>query len=754
MSKDQETDLSDFSMLDIFRMELDNQVAIINEKLLTLEHERTSADVLEALMRAAHSIKGAARMVGVNGIVRISHLMEDCFVSLQSSDAELSGSDTDILLSAVDLIQKILKSDDDAIVCWELANEDALTEIETALASINGETSTTNINSLEGDKKEEEVHESLQSRTEQYSAENLTTIRISVNRLDQVLSLASKSLVETHQLNALMPSFWQVRHNQQLIISKLNNLQEQLTLNSNPLNARDELKDIISASNNLRHEFSECVEKLDIIDRRASVISDHLHREIIASRMRPIADIVNVLPRVVRDIGRKLDKNVRLKMTGLSTLVDRNVLEKIDIPIKHIIQNAIDHGVESSRERVKNGKEEVATISLSVNMSAGMLFIIIEDDGTGINFDILKERIISKGLATIQELECLDSMALIDYLFYPGFSTRTVVSEISGRGVGLDLVKDAVTALNGSVHATSEMGYGTCFQLILPLTVSVIRSQLVIINGESYAFPSSSIEHVYYVNTEELIKGDENYFYIADDKKIPLINANTVFHGVLPYMLPEQVIVLVIENLGEFIGVIVEKVDGEHELSIHKLSEKTGKIPGISSAAILNSGALTLIIDIEEYFQLIKNIFSESRFVALSETEGLGVCDILRVLIVDDSTTVREAEKQVLLNMHYQVTTAGNGEEALALLHSSKFDLIVTDVDMPVMNGLRLVNELRYQEESKDIPVVIVSNRDKSFVEQGVILDEKTVFYGKDHFEPKSFARTVQQMAKMAASFS
>ena len=758
MTQDHDDDLSNFSMLDIFRMELDGQIATLNENLLMLEHERTSAEILEALMRAAHSIKGAARMVGVNGIVKISHFMEDCFVTFQASDGELTRKDIDLLLEGVDLIQKILQSDDDGIVTWELANADALADIERSLATIGKDDDTSEINTSHLDDgtdiESEPSTENLQSRTEKYSLENVTTIRIAVDRLDQILSLASKSLVETHQLNALMPSFWQVRHNQQLIISQLNSLQEQLTLNGGCIEMRQQLKEIITASNSIRYDYSECISKLDAIDRRASVISDHLHREVMASRMRPISDIVNVLPRVVRDIGRKLDKNVRLKMSGLSTLVDRNVLEKVDIPIKHIIQNAIDHGIEYPQERLRNGKDEVATISLNVNMSAGMLFIIIEDDGAGINYDTLKERILNKGLATSQELENLDNMGLIDFLFYPGFSTRTVVSDISGRGVGLDLVKDAVTSLNGSVYAVSETGKGTCFQLILPLTVSVIRTLLATINGESYAFPAAAVERIYYANSEDLNKKNTGYKINIDGEAIKLVNANAVFNSMLTRVLSEQIIILVITHADKKYGVIVEKVDGEHELSIHKLSEKIGKIQGISSAAILNSGSLTLIIDIEEYFQLIEKLIHENPFVKLSETEENGLCDIFRVLVVDDSLTVREAEKQVLLNMHYQVATAFNGEEALNILQAESFDLIVTDIDMPVMDGIRLVNEVRFQPEIKDIPIVIVSNRDKSFVDQGVVLDEKTVFYSKDHFEPESFATTVHQLAKMAVNVS
>ena len=403
MAQDDEKDLSNFSMLDIFRMELDTQIALLNENLLLLEHEKSNAEIFEALMRAAHSIKGAARMVGVNGVVRISHLLEDCFVNFQSGAEVLSQDDVDILFEGVDVIQKILQCSDEEIITWDTANGALLEKIEKSLSTVIGDdkhSSESKPTEPRTQSQANEKNENLPSRTEQYQSENFTTLRIPVERLDQILSLASKSLVEAHQLSALMPSFWQVRHNQQLIISQLNALQEKLTLNSGSVEIRDQLKNIIAAFNSLRYDYTECISQLDAIDRRASVVSDYLHREIMASRMRPIADIVNVLPRVVRDIGRKLNKNVRLKMSGLSTMVDRYVLEKIDIPIKHIIQNAIDHGVEFPHERLANGKEEVATISLQVSIRAGILIIVIDDDGSGINFEALRQRIVSRKLAT------------------------------------------------------------------------------------------------------------------------------------------------------------------------------------------------------------------------------------------------------------------------------------------------------------------------------------------------------------------
>ena len=757
-SDDFHQDISDLSMLELFRMEVETQTSILNQGLLEIEHVEPAPELLENMMRAAHSIKGAARMVNVDAIVQLAHLIEDCFVGLQKNDFEINDKDVDNLLAGVDLILQISHVDDAKIETWVEDNSVEFQHTETALKKIGlEETIETNSESeLEKIVREKsevaEFDEEYVDPVEVIPESNVatqTTIRIGIDRLDKFLNLAGKSLVETHQLSALMPAFWQLKHKNQLIISDVSKLQESLSEDIDKEQLKIMVKDILGDLNVLRHQFAENIAQLDAIDRRTSTISDHLHREIMTSRMRPISEIIGGLPRMVRDLGRRLNKEVRLRMSGISCLVDRHVLEKIDTPIKHMVQNAIDHGIEFPGERESLGKPRLATINLSVSISAGMLYVAIEDDGKGVCIDALKEKVTDRGLATTEELKTMDDSEVLNYLFYPGFSTRDTVSDVSGRGVGLDLVKDALASLHGNVFSTSTEGQGMKFQMVLPLTVSVLRVMLVSIGGESYAFPMSSIDRIVYAIKGELIESEGKLYIEIEDEKIPLVHANEVFECALPKQLPPQLAVVVVENNEKKYGLVVERIDGEQDVSIHKLSSELGKIRGINSAAILNNGALSLIIEVDEFIHAVDGLLKQISKTRLYHDENVNMCEIIHALVVDDSLTVREMEKKLVAKLHYQVSDATNGMEALKVLGERHIDIIITDVDMPTMNGIQLINELRYQPAYEKTPILVVSNREKSFIEQGVVLDEHTLFLPKDQFTAPKFIELVKQLAKL-----
>jgi len=747
-------DFSEFSMLDLFRMEVDSQLEILNKDLLELERESFSAELLSSLMRAAHSIKGAARMVNVDSVVRISHAVEDCLVALQEQKVRFSRNDIDSLLDGIDLIHRISTASDEAIVTWGEDHYDELAAIELSLKRV----FSSNVPpGNDSEKRLDQALEQVESHTPQTEEEiseqhiaphSATSIRIPIDRLDKIYSLAGQSLVESYQLSALMPGFWQIKHKYQQIISQMNHLQENLTQYSEGDATKEHVKSILRDANELRHQYADTMSRLDAIDRRSASITDLLHREIMSSRMRPISEILNGLPRMVRDLGRDLNKDVCIQVSGLSTLVDRHVLEKIDSPIKHLIQNAIDHGIEPPDEREDKGKSRLATIALDVSISAGMLFIRVEDDGRGVCFKRLKEIILEKQLATKDELNTLDNLSLLDFLFYPGFSTRKKVDQISGRGVGLDVVKDAVTTLKGSVHASSEFGTGTRFQLILPLTVSVLRVFLVTIGGESYSFPLTSVEQSLYVDRDKIKIRETGSFIYLDGEDVQLIHANTVFECALPDEIAAHISVLILQGEKRKVAVIVDRFDGEQEISIQKLSTDFGKIRAVNSAAILNNGSLTLIIDTEEYMQAIDVLLDKGSNLKIAREEPGDRCRVIKVLIVDDSVTVREMERQLLTRLHYNVSVAEDGAEGLEMLEAGEFDLLITDIDMPNMDGIRLINELRFRDAFSSLPILIVSNREKSFVEQSVVIDDKTRFFEKDTFTPKGFVDVVQQLEK------
>jgi len=740
-------DLSDFSMIELFRIEVEKQTSLLNNGLLEMEQGNKSITLFKELMRAAHSIKGAARMVNVLAIVRIAHAIEDCFIALKNNVDKLLNSDVDILLRSIDLVQSIAKNDESSMLSWDKTNNDIILSMESALADCknryaNGYTSTSS--------EIVELPRDLSLTFQESQSENKETITISVERQDRILSLASRSLIEAHSLSAIMPEFWRLKHTHSLLISNLSRLQESLSKPIDKEFLKENIKAVLSDANQFRHKFSDNLANLDGIDRKVSTISDHLHSEIMSSRMRPLSDIVNGLPRLVRDLGKHFGKEIRLKMSGISIPVDRNILEQIDTPLKHLVQNAIDHGIEGTVERKSLNKKEIALLTLDANISNDVLSITLEDDGRGIDIAEIKKNMLAKNITSEEELKQLSQKEVLDFIFYPGFSTLTKVSELSGRGVGLDVVRNAVLNLNGSVQVESQQYHGTRFHIQLPLSVSVINATVVTICNDTYTFPNSNVVNVLYIDFSNLTKKDETYFLDFNGVSIPVIHANSVFNGNLPIEIPQKLSILIFENNYKRFALVVESTLGEQELSVHKLSPDLGKIPGIASGAILKNGTLTLNIDADSYFALIESRIRQDYPNPLCQKESVRLCEIIHVLVVDDSMTVRERQRNILEKFHYRVTTASDGIDALNMMDRQHFDIVVTDIDMPNMDGIRLINTLRIREKYLDMPILIISNREKSFIEKSVLLNEKTLFLTKDQFTRDKFLGNIQRLLPLS----
>lgn len=293
----------------------------------------------------------------------------------------------------------------------------------------------------------------------------------------------------------------------------LEKLQE--SLNDAPLNERseDDLSSSRKKANECRHVLSERLNELELFARRSANLSDRLYREVIASNMRPFADGVQAFPRMVRDLGRQLGKQVKFEVLGKSTQVDRDILDKLEAPLTHILRNAIDHGIEVPEERLAVGKLAEGTVFLEAAHRGGMLSITVSDDGRGVELEGLRQKVVNKGLVSADMATQLTESELMEFLFLPGFSTAGKVTEVSGRGVGLDIVQSMVQEVGGILRATSNPGKGMSFHLQLPLTLSVIRTLLVEVSGEPYAFPLTRIDRILMVKGSDIaIAQNRQYF--------------------------------------------------------------------------------------------------------------------------------------------------------------------------------------------------------------------------------------------------
>jgi two-component system sensor histidine kinase and response regulator WspE len=772
-------DLSGFSMLELFRLEAESQTAILSAGILAVEETQRSPETIEAMMRAAHSLKGAARIVGLEPAVHVAHALEDCFVLAGKGGFVVGPEHVDVLLAGVDFLGSIAKASDALEGGAPWADKAArLVDDLNALPSSDSGKAEANQPSPEdrtlqqGDSSVEIGEEHLSRKSASSTSETpppavpVTTtpqpkntvghpaadngtrevplmaegagskavssdakpaapkpidqpdrvVRVSADSLTRLVALAGESLVEARQLRPFVDSMVHLRTRQTELCDQLSALEERLRTGELNLPAADIelLTRARASSEDYLARFTDRVEEFEAFARRNEDLANRLHHEVIKSRMRPLADGIRGFPRMVRDLARQLGKQVRFEVYGDQTGVDRDILEKLEAPLSHLIRNALDHGLETPAEREAAGKPPVGTIRLEARHRAGMLNIMLVDDGRGINVDALRGRAVERGLVAQAVADQLSEMELLEFLFLPGFSTKERVTEISGRGVGLDVVQSMVKAVGGNVRIATQPGWQTVFTLQLPITMSVIRALLVEIGGEPYAFPLTRIDQIIHCRHDELRAVEGRQYFDRDGVSIGLVMAAQILDIPFRSAPNDPLPVVVVSDRGQQFGLIVDAYLGERDLEVRPLDPRLGKVPDINSASLLENGSPVLIVDVEDLVRSIDNMLAGRRlsrveFERLAEQER----QRKRVLVVDDSITVRELERQLLQSRGFAVDVAVDGMDGWNAVRSVHYDLIVTDVDMPRMDGIGLVSLVKADPVRKDIPVVIVSYKDR-----------------------------------------
>ncbi len=552
-----------------------------------------------------------------------------------------------------------------------------------------------------------------ESRRQRSSTNSDRIVRVSADNLNRLMGLAGESLVEANWLQPFADSLARLRTQQRDLCTMLERLQESLSDRHLDDSVRDQIKLTQQSASDCRQYLNDRINDLERFAQRSANLSDRLYREVIASHMRPFGDGTSNFPRLVRDVARKLDKQVQFEITGHNTPVDRDILEKLEVPLTHILQNAIDHGIELPADRLAAGKPEKGQLKLEATHRAGMLAITITDDGRGMNLDRLRQKIVDRGMLRADAALNLSEPELLDFLFLPGFSTAENVTQISGRGVGLDIVHSMVQEVGGLLRANTIPGKSMAFHLQLPLTLSVLRTLLVEIADEPYAFPLSRIDRIVMVDRSSIDVTENRHYVNLDDRNIGLITAREVLDLSTATEPIDPLPVIIISDRLNSYGLVVDKFLGERDLVVRPLDPRLGKIADISSAALMEDGSPVLIIDVEDMVRSIDRQLSEGFLSRVDRTSSVVQTKGKRVLVVDDSITVREVERKLLENAGYGVEVAVNGVDGWNAARASRFDLIISDVDMPRMNGFEMVGRIKNDPNLKDIPVIIISYKDR-----------------------------------------
>jgi len=710
--------MSDDSMLELFRQELETQISILTQGLLTLEANPQSEKALAVLMRAAHSIKGAARIVSLDVVIKLAHSMEDCFVAAQRQLVTLGSDQIDMLLQGVDLLQELSQVSEVDLLEW-LAQKAGEFEICYAViaALLPPDFSDRRSSSLSTVAQSSALSQSAPQ--EIATVETIATptdrvVRVTAENLNRIMGLAGESLVEANWLQPFADSFTDLKSRQVELARLLETIRT--TLSNTPVNS--ESQQVLDTA---RRKAQECREiltdrlgELELYARRTTNLSDRLYREVIASHMRPFVDGVQAFHRMVRDLARRLNKQVKLEIVGQSTPVDRDILKKLEAPLTHMIRNAVDHGIETPEEREAAGKPMEGTVRLESFHRGGMLAITVSDDGRGLDTERMRQKIIDRNLASPKTADQLTEAEIIEFLFIPGFSTADRVTEISGRGVGLDIAKNMVQEFGGTIRATSQLGKGTIFYLQLPLTLSVIRTLIVEISGEPYAFPLSRVDQLVKLEKSDIYVVEGRQYFTKDGQNIGLIAAHHVLD--LPEALSshDAICVVVTSDQSNAYGLVVDQFLGERDLMVRPLDPRLGKVQDISASALMDDGLPVLIVDVSDLVQSIDNMLTtgQLRPVDVNKAKAKKGDDRKRLLVVEDSITVREMTRKVLQNRGYDVDVAVNGMDGWIAIRSKHYDLVVSDIDMPRMNGIELVKQIKDHPKLNSLPVIIVSYRD------------------------------------------
>ena len=723
--------MRDASLLELFSLEAEAQTQVLNEGLLALERNPTQADQLEACMRAAHSLKGAARIVGVDAGVSVSHVMEDCLVSAQEGRLYLQREHIDALLQGTDLLMRIATpgntvtpQDIDAYVAHmnELLDPSAPTarvappEFDVSQLLLMPEPAAPEP-ALEAPvqaQAEPEVVPEPVRRPQRLTESGERVLRVTAQRLNSLLDLSSKSLVETQRLKPFLVSLQRLKRMQSTNLRAMDTLNEQLKVTGISHEAVEALADARRILSESQHLLSEQTAELDEFCWQAGQRAQLLYDTALACRMRPFADVLVGQERMVRDLGRALGKQIRLEIEGEKTQVDRDVLEKLEAPLIHLLRNAVDHGIEPPEQRLLAGKPAEGLIRLRISHQAGLLVLELSDDGAGVDLDRLRRTIGERQLTTESTVAQLSEEELLTFLFLPGFSLRDTVTEVSGRGVGLDAVQHMVRLLRGAIVLEHTPQHGSRFHLEVPLTLSVVRSLVVEVADEAYAFPLAHIERMRDLQPEDIVQLEGRQHFWHEGRHVGLVAASQLLQRQPGQSDDETLKVVVIRERDAVYGVAVERFIGERTLVVLPLDPRLGKVQDISAGALLDDGSPVLIVDVEDMLRSVDKLLNTGRLERIDRrNRHTAELTRKRILVVDDSLTVRELQRKLLLNRGYEVAVAVDGMDGWNALRAEHFDLLITDIDMPRMDGIELVTLLRRDNRLQSMPVMVVSYKDR-----------------------------------------
>lgn len=687
----------------------------LNDGLLKLEKNPQDKGLLESMMREAHTIKGSSTMMGYKRIADIAHGMEDGLQDALDGKVILQKAHFDVLFKGIDSIPPLLEDK----VTWEGAGVarpyvDGLCKEITSVFSA----PTKKIDkpkSGKSDMAQTDVKPTSHIKSESVpSSMAEESLRVDINKLDRLMNLSGELIVSKVRLNEL------VTH----------------------ITRKFETHDHTGES------FRELIKELNIAKDNISGVTSNIQNEVMKVRMVPISYLFNLFPRAMRDLAQKAGKDINIEMKGESTHLDKAIIDEMKAPMMHLLRNAVDHGIEFSEDRIKKNKPAAGRVLLNAYQVGSQVIIEVSDDGSGIDVAKVKKVAIDRKVLPREKIESMSDEEIFQILFMPGFSTKDEVTETSGRGVGLDVVKESLVKLKGTIEVISACDSGTIFRMKMPLTLAITECLLVAAGSDTFAIPIDAVVETIRIELPQIKTVETREAITVRNQIMPLVRLNDIFNLPAKGIIERKYFsVIIVQAVEKRLGLLVDELKGRQDIVGKSLSAPLENIKYISGTTILGDGRVVLIIDVPSIIGSFEGGVVVRR-QDLSKSAPAAAVKKRRktILLAEDAISTAMLEKNVLESAGFSVVIARDGQEALEKSAQEKFDLVITDILMPRMDGFDLTVNLRKDKLYKNIPIIIVTTRESDADKRRGLEAGADAYILKSEFTSEGLLNTIERL--------
>ncbi|MEA2099430.1 MAG: response regulator [Campylobacterota bacterium] len=758
-------------ILQDFLVESFELIEQLDQDLVELENAPEDLELLNGIFRVAHTVKGASSFLNFDVLTHLTHHMEDVLNKARHGELIITPDVMDVVLESIDLMKSLLNTirdtstdagidvsecvarldkvsggdgDVPVVESAPVIEEEPVAQEEVLAVTSEPQEDEIDYDNMDADEIEAEIERLLNQRQEEDKQKRAAKIAAGENvpsapPVPEAEAEAPTPEPKPKPVSAPVPAApkpapkvketaepkddakaaapakrapAQVEQTIRVDVKRLDHLMNligELVLAKNRLiKINDDVEE--------RYEGEEFLEELNQVVSIVSLVTTDLQIAVMKTRMLPIGKVFNKFPRMIRDLTRELNKKIELEISGEDTELDKSIVEEIGDPLVHIIRNSCDHGIEQPEDRIAKEKPETGIIKLKAYNEGNAIVIQIDDDGKGLDADMLKNKSLEKGIITEKEADSMSDKDAFGLIFKPGFSTAAEVTNVSGRGVGMDVVKTNIEKLNGIIDIDSELGKGASIKLKIPLTLAIIQALLVGVQEEYYAIPLASVLETVRISNDEIYTVENRSVMRLRSEVLSLVHIGDIFEVDRILDTSEYSYVVVLGLGAQKLGLIVDSLVGQEEIVIKSLGDYLKGIEGVAGATIRGDGGVTLIVDVVALMQMAKGVkasaTTQQANVAQISHEKSKASDY-KIMIVDDSKTDRMIMRKALEPLGVSLVEASDGQEALNVLKSGEhnFDAMLIDIEMPRMDGYSLAGEIKKYNKYKNLPLIAVTSR-------------------------------------------